>query len=119
MIDDGGGGGGGNDNDYDDGVKVDVIILWMSVGAWLLQSHWYIDQVGELIGGSQREERLEFLEGRLDELKLNKESFWWYLDLRRFGSGEASLYAMLIILVAINEVHSFHFFWQFLMLGSD
>ncbi|CAA7391606.1 unnamed protein product [Spirodela intermedia] len=45
-----------------------------------------VPRVGELIGGSQREERLEYLENRLDELKLDKESFWWYLDLRRFGS---------------------------------
>ncbi|XP_058086813.1 asparagine--tRNA ligase, chloroplastic/mitochondrial isoform X3 [Magnolia sinica] len=45
-----------------------------------------VPRVGELIGGSQREERLDFLENRLDELKLNKESYWWYLDLRRFGS---------------------------------
>ncbi|XVE57650.1 hypothetical protein DITRI_Ditri04bG0106800 [Diplodiscus trichospermus] len=45
-----------------------------------------VPRVGELIGGSQREERLDYLENRLDELKLNKESFWWYLDLRRFGS---------------------------------
>ncbi|KAJ8536632.1 hypothetical protein K7X08_035033 [Anisodus acutangulus] len=40
-----------------------------------------VPRVGELIGGSQREERLEYLEERLDNLKLNKESFWWYLDL--------------------------------------
>ncbi|KAL8196181.1 hypothetical protein R6Q57_025181 [Mikania cordata] len=45
-----------------------------------------VPRVGELIGGSQREERLEYLESRLDELKLNKESFWWYLDLRRYGT---------------------------------
>ncbi|XP_078448139.1 class II aminoacyl-tRNA and biotin synthetases superfamily protein [Wolffia australiana] len=45
-----------------------------------------VPRVGELIGGSQREERLDYLESRLDELKLDKESFWWYLDLRRFGS---------------------------------
>jgi aspartyl/asparaginyl-tRNA synthetase len=44
-------------------------------------------QVGELIGGSQREERLDYLEARLDEQNLNKESYWWYLDLRRYGSG--------------------------------
>lgn len=50
----------------------------------------YSYQVGELIGGSQREERLDYLENRLDELKLDKESFWWYLDLRRFGSGRRS-----------------------------
>jgi asparaginyl-tRNA synthetase len=45
-----------------------------------------VPRIGELIGGSQREERLEVLEARLDELKLNKESYWWYLDLRRYGS---------------------------------
>lgn len=45
-----------------------------------------VPRVGELIGGSQREERLDFLEDRLDDLQLNKESYWWYLDLRRYGS---------------------------------
>ncbi|KAJ3689008.1 hypothetical protein LUZ61_018172 [Rhynchospora tenuis] len=45
-----------------------------------------VPRVGELIGGSQREERLDYLEARLEELNLNKESYWWYLDLRRFGS---------------------------------
>ncbi|MFZ4713646.1 MAG: asparagine--tRNA ligase [Bacteriovoracaceae bacterium] len=42
--------------------------------------------VGELIGGSQREERLEFLQKRMEELKLPMEEYWWYLDLRRFGT---------------------------------
>ncbi|NMB33666.1 MAG: asparagine--tRNA ligase [Clostridium sp.] len=41
--------------------------------------------VGEIIGGSQREERLELLENRMAEFGLNKEDYWWYLDLRRFG----------------------------------
>lgn len=45
-----------------------------------------VPRIGELIGGSQREERLEYLEGRLDELKLNRDSYWWYLDLRHYGS---------------------------------
>ncbi|XP_026662224.2 asparagine--tRNA ligase, chloroplastic/mitochondrial isoform X2 [Phoenix dactylifera] len=45
-----------------------------------------VPRVGELIGGSQREERLEYLGSRLEELNLNKDSYWWYLDLRRFGS---------------------------------
>ncbi|KAE9457983.1 hypothetical protein C3L33_10115, partial [Rhododendron williamsianum] len=45
-----------------------------------------VPRVGELIGGSQREERLEYLEERLDTLNLNKETYWWYLDLRRYGS---------------------------------
>ncbi len=41
--------------------------------------------VGEIIGGSQREERLEVLESRMLELGLPKEDYWWYLDLRKFG----------------------------------
>ena len=44
--------------------------------------------VGEIIGGSQREERLELLESRMEELGLNKEDYWWYLDLRRYGSAK-------------------------------
>jgi asparaginyl-tRNA synthetase len=42
--------------------------------------------VGEIIGGSQREERLDVLEGRMREQKLNPEAYWWYLDLRRYGT---------------------------------
>ena len=42
--------------------------------------------IGEIIGGSQREERLELLEGRIKELGMDPESYWWYCDLRRYGS---------------------------------
>lgn len=42
--------------------------------------------IGEIIGGSQREERLDVLDMRLDEMKLPKEEYWWYRDLRRYGS---------------------------------
>jgi asparaginyl-tRNA synthetase len=42
--------------------------------------------VGEIIGGSQREERLEVLESRMAGLGLRPEDYWWYLDLRRFGT---------------------------------
>jgi asparaginyl-tRNA synthetase len=45
-----------------------------------------VPRVGELIGGSQREERLERLEQRMQELGMNCEDYWWYLDLRRFGT---------------------------------
>nr|WP_278246239.1 asparagine--tRNA ligase [Clostridium polynesiense] len=41
--------------------------------------------VGEIIGGSQREERIDILEKRMEELDLNKEDYWWYLELRKFG----------------------------------
>jgi asparaginyl-tRNA synthetase len=40
---------------------------------------------GELIGGSQREERLEVLEARMAEMNVPKEDLWWYLDLRKYG----------------------------------
>ena len=42
--------------------------------------------IGEIIGGSQREERLDVLTARMDELGLKKEDYWWYMDLRRYGS---------------------------------
>lgn len=45
-----------------------------------------VPKVGEIIGGSQREERLDVLESRMREQGLNPESYWWYLDLRRFGT---------------------------------
>lgn len=41
--------------------------------------------VGELIGGSQREERLERLERRMEEMHMHKDELWWYLDLRKYG----------------------------------
>lgn len=41
--------------------------------------------IGEIIGGSQREERLDVLEKRMDELGLKKEDYWWYLNLRKYG----------------------------------
>lgn len=42
--------------------------------------------VGEIIGGSQREERLDVLERRMREMGLDPTAYWWYLDLRRFGT---------------------------------
>ncbi|MGG2142263.1 asparagine--tRNA ligase [Symbiopectobacterium sp. RP] len=42
--------------------------------------------IGEIIGGSQREERLAQLDSRLEEMGLNKEDYWWYRDLRRYGT---------------------------------
>jgi asparaginyl-tRNA synthetase len=42
--------------------------------------------IGEIIGGSQREERLDILDMRMDEMKLEKEAYSWYRDLRRYGS---------------------------------
>ena len=42
--------------------------------------------IGEIIGGSQREERLDILEGRIQELGMDPKDYWWYCDLRRYGS---------------------------------
>jgi asparaginyl-tRNA synthetase len=42
--------------------------------------------IGEIVGGSQREERLDKLEQRMDEMGIPKEELWWYLDTRRFGA---------------------------------
>ncbi|WP_029684991.1 asparagine--tRNA ligase [Tatumella saanichensis] len=42
--------------------------------------------IGEIIGGSQREERLDVFDARLEEMGLNKEDYWWYRDLRRYGT---------------------------------
>jgi asparaginyl-tRNA synthetase len=45
-----------------------------------------VPRVGEIIGGSQREERLDVLEERMREQKLDPQAYWWYLDLRRYGT---------------------------------
>lgn len=45
-----------------------------------------VPRVGELIGGSQREERLDVLKARIEETGMPEENYWWYLDLRRFGT---------------------------------
>ena len=46
--------------------------------------------IGEIVGGSQREERLEVLEKCIDDLKIDSKELWWYLDLRKFGSAPHS-----------------------------
>jgi asparaginyl-tRNA synthetase len=43
-------------------------------------------KIGEIIGGSQREERLEVLESRILNQGMRPEDLWWYCDLRRFGT---------------------------------
>lgn len=49
-----------------------------------------VPKVGELVGGSQREERLDILTRRMEESGLNPENYWWYLDSRRFGTAPHS-----------------------------
>ena len=50
--------------------------------------------IGELIGGSQREERLELLQKRIEELHLGSENSWWYLELRKFGTAPHAGFGM-------------------------
>ncbi len=44
-----------------------------------------VPRVGELIGGSQREERIDYLMKRMDEMNIPKDDLWWYTDLRKYG----------------------------------
>ena len=65
--------------------------------------------VGELVGGSQREERLDLLEARMDEMGMNKETLEWYLDLRRYGGCKHAGFGlgferMLMYITGINNI---------------
>ncbi|MFG0335788.1 MAG: amino acid--tRNA ligase-related protein, partial [Maioricimonas sp. JB049] len=65
--------------------------------------------VGEIIGGSQREDRLDVLESRMAECELDPQEYWWYLDLRRFGSVPHSgfglgLERMLLLLTGMQNI---------------
>ncbi|NLJ40517.1 MAG: asparagine--tRNA ligase [Clostridiales bacterium] len=50
--------------------------------------------VGEIIGGSQREDRLEILEQRMEEMGIEKEEYWWYLELRKYGGTKHAGYGL-------------------------
>ncbi|MDE8731772.1 asparagine--tRNA ligase [Eubacteriales bacterium DFI.9.88] len=50
--------------------------------------------VGEIIGGSQREERYDVLKARMDELGLDEKDYWWYMDLRRYGGVKHAGYGL-------------------------
>lgn len=65
--------------------------------------------VGELIGGSQREERLDLLLKRMEELGLKEEDYWWYLDLRKYGGTKHAGYSlgferMVMYLTGVNNI---------------
>ncbi len=55
-------------------------------GKTVAASDMLVPGIGELIGGSQREDNLEKLTNRIHELGLHEEDYWWYLDLRKYGS---------------------------------
>jgi asparaginyl-tRNA synthetase len=68
-----------------------------------------VPRIGEIIGGSQREERLEVLDARMDETKMDKAPYWWYLDARRFGSVPHSGFGLgferfLMMITGINNI---------------
>ena len=65
--------------------------------------------IGEIIGGSQREERIDILEGRIKELGMNPQDYWWYCDLRRYGSCKHAGFGlgferMVMYLTGINNI---------------
>jgi len=45
-----------------------------------------VPKIGEVVGGSAREDRLDLLDKRIEEMNLDKEAYWWYRDLRKYGS---------------------------------
>ena len=68
--------------------------------------------IGEIIGGSQREERLDLLEARIRELGMNPEDYWWYLDLRRYGGAKHAGFGlgferMVMYLTGIANIRDF------------
>ena len=54
-------------------------------------------EIGEIIGGSQREERLDVLDKRMEEMGLNPEDYWWYRDLRKYGTVPHSGFWVLVL----------------------
>jgi asparaginyl-tRNA synthetase len=68
-----------------------------------------VPNIGEIVGGSQREERLDVLERRMETAGLSKEDYWWYLDARRYGSVPHSGFGlgferMLMLLTGISNI---------------
>ena len=68
-----------------------------------------VPRIGEIIGGSQREERIAVLESRMEEMGLPKDAYWWYLDSRRYGTVEHSGFGLgferlLMLMTGINNI---------------
>jgi asparaginyl-tRNA synthetase len=79
--------------DYPSGIKAFYMYL-NDDGSTVRAMDVLVPKVGEIIGGSQREHRLEVLRRRLREQGLREEDYWWYLDLRRHGSVPHSGFGM-------------------------
>ncbi|MBO7525250.1 MAG: asparagine--tRNA ligase, partial [Clostridia bacterium] len=54
-------------------------------GKTVAASDLLVPGIGELIGGSQREERIDVLKAKMADCNLSEEDYWWYLNLRKFG----------------------------------
>ena len=63
-------------------------------GKTVAASDLLVPGIGEIIGGSQREERLDYLEKRMDELGMNKNGYWWYRELRKYGGVKHAGYGL-------------------------
>ena len=63
-----------------------VKIIDLCVCGRLAQESVLFPGIGEIAGGSQREERLEVLQEKIKALDIDEKELWWYLDLRRFGT---------------------------------
>jgi len=68
-----------------------------------------VPKIGEIIGGSQREERIAVLEKRMEEMGMPKDDYWWYLDSRKFGSVEHSGFGLgferlLMLMTGISNI---------------
>lgn len=68
-----------------------------------------VPKIGEIIGGSQREERIAVLEKRMEEMGIPKDDYWWYLDSRKFGSVEHSGFGLgferlLMLMTGISNI---------------
>ncbi|NDV25477.1 asparagine--tRNA ligase [Desulfovibrio sp. JC010] len=68
-----------------------------------------VPRIGELVGGSQREERFDVLEARIAETGMDSEDYWWYLDTRRFGTAPHAGFGMgfermLMLLTGVTNI---------------
>ncbi|WP_031482217.1 asparagine--tRNA ligase [Maridesulfovibrio frigidus] len=68
-----------------------------------------VPRIGELVGGSQREERLDVLERRITDMGMDTEDYWWYLDSRRFGTAPHAGFGMgfermLMLLTGVTNI---------------
>ena len=60
--------------------------------------------IGEIVGGSQREERYDVLLGRMQEVGIDEEEYQWYLDLRRYGSTPHSGFGLVQFITGMHNI---------------